>query len=571
MVDFIKTQNSFVRGEVAPEFYACDNMEGLSKLENLDITAGGGLSRRWGLKFIRDINSDARLVPFSVGEEENYLLVIKSGHIYIFNKDERVKDLASPWGLKDLPKLQYAQRFGTMIFVHPDYPPRILEKVGEDFRLFLFDFERNDSNMDIGIPFMKFDDARDIKITVSADNAGNNYALFTTNQNFWTPENVGGRLLLLGKQWFIEEYINAKNVRVFINGTYSLPSGPISDWYEAAFSDRRGWPCSITFHQDRLVFGGSKSYPSGVWLSKVGHHRNFNVGTGLDDEAIFITLLSEQRQQICTVVSSDNLQILTSVGEWAISSKPLTPAVVNIKQHTSVGSVATRYLPPQKIEGATVFISASKQDIRELTLDELGENYSAKDLCALSKHLMKNPIDLAYNELTKQLFIVMEDGDMAVLNQNSALGVSAWGNYRTQGKFRAVAVVDGETFVMVQREERYCLEKFSKDATLDCDEYGFSFKAAALPLRASGHNAKKFRIRKITARVLNTKALLINGITARFPNKIYAPTSNGYSGDVSINLLGNQRDCIKAPWIIQSSEPFPATILSITIYGSYQI
>ena len=53
MADFIKTQNSFANGEVSPEFYAHDNINGLSKLENMDVLAGGGLSRRCGLHCIR--------------------------------------------------------------------------------------------------------------------------------------------------------------------------------------------------------------------------------------------------------------------------------------------------------------------------------------------------------------------------------------------------------------------------------------------------------------------------------------------------------------------------------------
>ena len=32
MTDFIKTQNSFADGEVSPEFYARDNLNGLSYL-----------------------------------------------------------------------------------------------------------------------------------------------------------------------------------------------------------------------------------------------------------------------------------------------------------------------------------------------------------------------------------------------------------------------------------------------------------------------------------------------------------------------------------------------------------
>lgn len=571
MGDFIKTQNSFADGEVSPEFFARDNLNGLSKLENMDVMSGGGLARRRGLESVYNLSSNARLIAFSVSESENFLLALTSGHILVFSDGERVKDLIAPWGFDDLAKLQYAQRFGTMIFVHPDYQPYILKKVDSNFELSKFNFARNDSDMSVNMPFMRFDDSEDIKITVTANDSGNNYATFTTDKDFWTPDDTESRFLLLDKQWTIVEYINSKVVKAYVNGTYTVPSAPVSDWRESAFSKRRGWPCSITFHQDRLVFGGSKSWPSGVWMSQVGRHNNFDVGTGLDDEAIFITLLSQQRQQICTVVSSDNLQILTSAGEWAISSKPLTPSAVDIKQHTSVGSVATRYLPPQKIEGATVFISNSKKDIRELSLDQLSENYNATDLCAQAKHLMQEPVDLSYNEETKQLFVVMADGNMAVLNQNSALSISAWGNYKTKGYFKAVATIGGETFVVVQRESDFYLEKFSETALLDAEKYGFSFTAAALPLRASGHNANKIRIRKISARVLNTKTLFINDMRADLPNEIYEEQSVGYSGDVTINLLGCQRNCINAPWYIKSSEQLPCKVLSITIYGYYLV
>ena len=571
MGDFIKTQNSFADGEVAEEFYARDNINGLSKLENMYVLSGGGLARRPGLEVVTNLNSNARLIAFSVSENENYVLALKEGHILIVSNGEVIKDLIAPWTFQDLKNLQYAQRFGTMIFVHPDHKPYTLQKNGDDFTLSEFSFARNDSDMTVKIPFMKFDDAKDIVITVTSNDSGNNYATFTTNKNFWTQDDVNNRLLLLGKQWVISEYIDAKVVKAYVNGTYTLPSSPVSDWLEAAFSQKRGWPCSITFHQNRLVFGGAKSWPSGVWLSQVGKHNDFDVGTGLDDEAIFITLLSQKRQQICTVVSSDNLQILTSDGEWAISSKPLTPSVVDIKQHTSVGSVATIYLPPQKIEGATVFISNSKKDIRELSLDQLSENYNATDLCALSKHLMQNPVDMSYNESKRQLFVVMESGYMAVLNQNSALGISAWCTYKTQGNFKSVVTINGDTFVVVDRNNSFSIEKFS-DATLnDANKYGFSFTASALPLRASGHNAGFIRLRKISARVVNTKTLFINDVRADLPNEIYKDGSAGYSGDVSINLLGCQRNCITAPWCIKSSEQLPAKILSISMYGYYLV
>ena len=249
----------------------------------------------------------------------------------------------------------------------------------------------------------------------------------------------------------------------------------------------------------------------------------------------------------------------------------MTPSVVDIKQHTSVGSVATRYLPPQKVEGATVFISATEKDIRELTLDELSQTYNAKDLCALSKSLMTGPVDIAYNDDTHQLFIVMANGDMAVLNKNSTLGISAWGVYKTQGQFLSVAVAGGETFVVVRRGVVVCLEKFSDNEMVDAGQYGFSFSAEALPLRAGGHNPKKIRIYKISARVLDTKSLFINGARVTLPNGIYDAAQPGYTGDVFINILGTHTDTISPMWRLHGSDPLPVTVLSVTMHGRYSI
>lgn len=571
MSNFIKTQNSFAHGEVSPTFYTHDNIHGLSRMENMDVLSGGGLSRRFGLQHISDIPGDARLITFSVSDTENYLLVLSNENMWIFSDDKLVANLITPWDTVALATLQYAQRFGTMIFVHPEFSPRVLRRTSNGFDLTIFGFEHKPNSTDLNIPFVRFPDSAGVSISISTSDLGNNYARFTTNQEYWTADHVGVRLLVQNQQWVITQYISSTVVIACVNGTYSVPSTAISDWYECAFGDYRGWPTSITFHQDRLVFGGSKSYPSGIWLSQVGRHHNFDVGTGLDDQAIFITLLSQQRQQICTVVSSENLQILTSVGEWAVSSKPLTPSVIDIKQHTSVGSCASRYLPPQKIEGATIFISHSLQDIRELSLDELGQNYNATDLSAFAKHLMQTPLDLAYNPVTHQLFVVMSGGEMAVLNQNSALGIRAWGTYKTYGRFCAVAVQDGRTYVVVCRDNKFALEVFSASALRDADKYDFAYYASALPLRTSGHNARQIRIRKITARVLNTKSLCINGNRVPLPDSVYSDTNSGFSGDLSVNVLGTSRDFTTPAWTIHGNTAHRATILSVTLHGFYTV
>ena len=568
MGNFIKTEKSFANGEVSINFFENDNIHGLARMENFDVLPGGGLVRRPGLKKSAQLPSDARLVSFSLSEKEEYILAIMNNRIRIFRNDIFVQDVVTPWASSDIPTLQYTQRFGTMIFVHPNYAPKILYYENGVFKIKTFSFLQSPDTGNAEMPFIRFEDSDGITITIT--NSGG-VIHFITNESFWTSENVGGHIYAIGKTWLVNSYVSATDIIVTCNGPYTLPNVPVSDWQESVFSPRRGWPSAITFYQDRLVFAGAKSWPGGIWMSRVGQHGNFNLGTGLDDEAIFFTLLSDRRQQVCTLVSSDNLQILTSEGEWAVSSKPITPESVNIKMHTAIGSISDRYLPPQQMEGKTIFVSKNNNDIRQLCLDDFGENYNANNLCSLSMHLMTSPIDISYNKNAKKLFVVMSDGNIAVLNYDAALGISAWGRYTTDGQFKSVVMCDGKTFVVVKRGDDFFLERFDNAEFVDATDHEYTSVAYGLPLLTSGHNAKYIRITKITARIHNTKTLMINDERVVLPNEIYDIDSPGFSGDASINVLGTNADLVDAPWKISTTDNLPLKILSVTIYGRYQI
>lgn len=570
MGNFLSTQNMFSCGEVSSEFYATNNLHGLTKLENMDILQSGGLKRRPGLKSVKTISGESVLISFIVNDTEKYLVLVRDSAIDIYSNDVKIKTLPAPWSEADFQKLQYAQRFNKLFFVHPNYQPRVLTRTENNFNIATFVFKAN-SDASANMPFTRFEDTDGMSITVSQSNIDNNHAVFTTSADFFTDTSVGQTLLVISKQWIVQTVHSARTATVYTNGGYTLPNAPVYDWYECVFSNKRGWPACVSFHQNRLIFAGTPSAPNGIWMSKTGDYYNFDTGTGLDDDAIYTSLLSAQHHQICTLVSSDKLQILTSLGEWAISSSPLTPSSVSIKQHTSVGSNTDRYLPPQQIEGSSVFIAKSGKDIRELDLDALGENYNATDLCALSKHLMNYPISMAYSQQKHQLFVVMADGTMAVLNKYPGTDISAWGTYTTDGKFQYVCVFDDIVYVIVNRNGTYSLEKFDDTCLSDAGTYGFSYRISAFPMIVNGHCPKKIRIRKVSLRVMNTKTLFVNEQRVELPNAVYTDDNPGYSGDLSVNMLGTQNETVKALWSVSSSEQLPATILSVSVDGWYSI
>jgi len=570
MGSFLKTQNVFSCGEVAPDFYAIDNIHGVAKLENMDVLQSGALKRRPGLKSIKTVSNEAILIPFPISETEKYLLLVRNRTIDVYNNDVKIKSISAPWTTADLNNLQYAQRFNTIFFVHPNYRPRVLTRINNNFSLSLFRFV-TDSNAGANMPFMRFEDTIDIALSITNSNIDNNHAVITADADFFTEDSVGQTILANSKQWIVESVQSARIATVYTNGDFSFSGSPLYDWYESSFSDKRGWPSCISFHQNRLVFGGTPSVPNGIWMSKTGDYYNFDIGTGLDDDAIYTALLSTQHHQICTLVSSDKLQILTSVGEWAVSSSPLTPSSVNIKQHTSVGSNTDRYLPPQQIEGSTVFISKSGKDIRELDLDALGENYNANDLCALSKHIMNTPISIAYSQNRHQLYVVMQDGYMAVLNKYPGTDIAAWGTYTTDGQFKYVCVFDNFVYVIVNRNGVCSLEKFDDNCLSDATTYDFSYKISSFPFIVNGHCPKKVRIRKLLLRVMNTKTVFVNEQRVEIPNMVYTDDDPGYSGDLSVNIIGTEHDTMKSLWSISSSEQLPAIILSVSVDGWYLI
>ena len=160
------------------------------------------------------------------------------------------------------------------------------------------------------------------------------------------------------------------------------------DWTEQAFSAARGWPVSVCFHQDRLVIGGSRDLPNRLWLSKSADLFNFDLGEGLDDEAIEFPILSDQVNAIRYVFSGRHLQVFTSGAEWMVTGDPLTPTSIQLFRQTRVGSPVDRTVPPQDVDGATVFVPRAGPQLRAFLFTDTEQAYQASDLALLAHHMM---------------------------------------------------------------------------------------------------------------------------------------------------------------------------------------
>jgi hypothetical protein len=473
-------KTSFASGEVSPWLIGRGDLRahenGASRLRNIYVHPTGGLVRRSGLRYVATARGHGRLVPLEFNTEQVYLLAFSHGYVDIYQNEALVAVLNTPWHEHHLRQLCWTQSADTLLIVTPDVPPQRITRHGaSDWRIAPWTFAIADNGR-VNQPHYKFAPAEATLqpsatsgfLTVTARDASG--AIDTA---MFRPEHAGVRLRLQNKELEITEYLNGASVHAYAHEVL-VDTIPTRDWTEQSFSLVRGYPTSVTFHQDRLVIGGSRDLPNRLWLSKSADLFNFDQGEGLDDDAIEFSILSDQLNAIRAVFSGRHLQVFTSGAEWMVTGEPLTPTNIQLHRQTRVGSPTDRTVPPRDVDGATIFVPRNNGQLREFLFADVEQAYQSSDLAILSQHLVNNPVDMDYDQTKRLLQVVMADGTLGTLTIFRAEQVAAWTVQQTEGKFLAVAVVGDDVFALIERDGDVFIETFDDGINVDSGLTGSS-------------------------------------------------------------------------------------------------
>ena len=120
---------------------------------------------------------------------------------------------------------------------------------------------------------------------------------------------------------------------------------------------------SVTFHDQRLIFGGSKDLPNHLFMSQAGEFFNFDVGTGLDDESIQVQIAENQISEIKLWLHLDIwLSLHLSKNYMYLHQKTdrLLHQLLLLRNKLYGSGVV-----PSDFDGALVFLTKSKGAVRE--------------------------------------------------------------------------------------------------------------------------------------------------------------------------------------------------------------
>jgi len=258
-----------------------------------------------------------------------------------------------------------------------------------------------------------------------------------------------------------------------------------TEFSEQSYSSLRGYPAAVTFHQNRLWFGGTLAQPDGIWGSKSGQFFNFDVGDAADNDALDLTANVGEIFSIRHLVSNRDLQVFTTGAELFVQAptdKPVTPANAQIRRQTPYGA---SFVKPTVFDGATLFIQKTGSALREFLFTDSEAAYTSVAVSGLAPHLILDPVQMtsikgALNRSESYAFLINNDGTIAVFYSVRGDQKAGWTLWDTQGSWHSICAVHERLFVVCARDDgsgttKYFLEEFQTDMPMDfCDTFSGS-------------------------------------------------------------------------------------------------
>ena len=494
----VTIQSNFTTGELDPLLNSRIDINqyynALDKARNVLIQPQGGAIRRPGLEYISTIPSAAnpqngcRLVPFEFSTSQSYMMLFVNNRMYVYKDKELVTNingsgndyLTTTIGSSVLATMDYAQSADTLIVVHEDMQP--------------IEITRGATDSSWTITNITFEYIPQYAFTITTSSPSHSL----------TPSEVDGNITLTGGggafaasdvgQYVeandglgrarITRFVSSSEVEAIVEipffNTDAIASGSwyIESGYEDAWSSSKGWPRTVTFHQGRLYFGGSKSRPNTLFASRVARFYDFNPGETLDDDAIEATLATDSVNAITGMFAGRDLQIFTKGGEFFVSQAALDPITPNnIVISTATRRGAKEGIKPVGAESGTLFIQRAGKALREFLFSDVELSYISNNISLLSSHLLRSPSDMALRKATSTddgdlLLIVNEsDGSLATYSILRGQNVIAPSLSTVDGEFVNVAVDVDTIYFVVKRTINgstvYYVEAFNDDNTTD--------------------------------------------------------------------------------------------------------
>ena len=226
---------------------------------------------------------------------------------------------------------------------------------------------------------------------------------------------------------------------------------------------------AAAIHQNRLVLAGSVAIPDLVLASKSNDWTDFALTEDVSGEQVatpasgfWFEQVASRNNPFNAILQQEGLFLFGEQGESTVPAGPFTAAQTEIRENSWFG--AEQGFQPLIAGGLAVFVQRGGTDLRGINWTEAQRKYEAVSLRETAGDIFTRIVDFTAKESADAdpttVFVVNEDGSIAVLVLRRSSPEIAWSLMRTQGRVKAAASSGDFVVFIVERGGVYGLETF---------------------------------------------------------------------------------------------------------------
>lgn len=221
---------------------------------------------------------------------------------------------------------------------------------------------------------------------------------------------------------------------------------PTTMWQEGYWSYYRGWPKAIAFHEQRLWFGGSTSYPQTIWATQTaeqeGDYEDMTVVGTNDDSALIYTLPGKNPIQWLHSQSYLMVGSAGGVGRLGSLNEGMTPTNIEYRLQTTNAAAG---IQPVGIGDVLLYVERGGRKVRQYLYQYDVDQFIAPDVSILAEHITEGGLTGMALQQSPQpiVWCPRADGEAVTMTYLRDEEVIAWGRQITDGTIESIATLPG--------------------------------------------------------------------------------------------------------------------------------
>lgn len=225
---------------------------------------------------------------------------------------------------------------------------------------------------------------------------------------------------------------------------------------ENSFTDPDNYPSLVTFYQQRLVLGATKSKPTTIFGSRTGIYTDFTINPSDISSGYEFKMASNSSDPLEAIIPLETLVVLTAGGDFISTvAGAMNASNVNFNQKSYNGSSDVL---PIIVNDSGLYVPVGQQAIHTMTYAYEKNGFKHDNMLFHAQHLtrQKRVIGLAHQrDPINLVWAVLDDGTFLSSLFIPEQGFVSWTRHETDGLVKSINIVPrngiDEMWMVVQR------------------------------------------------------------------------------------------------------------------------